>query len=402
MANRAVFIDRDGTMAKDVHYCRRPKDFKLFPDTAKAIKLLNQHGFKVIVITNQSGIARGYFTEETLTEIHQKMQDELAKAGARVDAIYHCPHHPEDGCDCRKPGTKLPLQAAKEHQIDLESSFVVGDLEMDIQMGKAIGSKTILVGNPADYDGVKPDIAASDLLEAAGKILNHTTAQNRKKNLLICVCGIDGSGKTTLAKRLIASLRRHGVPTVYAWGSHQQFISRPLVALAQAIFLPRKKREKNYREYERSISRSLKNPILSALYRGLVLMEYYVQMLWKVKLPLLLGKNVVVDRYVYDFAINLGIQLGSSDEELKQRLRRLLSLLPKPDVVFLADVPAEIAFQRKKDIPALSYVKKRREIYLKLGEELGFTIVDARRSLDELGEVMLHSVPLAVKPDKAN
>ena len=92
MINRAVFLDRDGTMAKDVPYCSCPEDFKLFPNTAKAIRMLNEHGFKVIIITNQSGIARGYFTEETLAKIHRKMEQELAKEDAWIDGIYYCPH----------------------------------------------------------------------------------------------------------------------------------------------------------------------------------------------------------------------------------------------------------------------------------------------------------------------
>ena len=169
MANKAVFLDRDGTMAKDVHYCRRPEDFELFPDTAKAIKFLNERGFKVIIITNQSGIARGYFTEETLAEIHDKMKRELAKEGAYVDAIYYCPHHPDDNCECRKPKPKLVLQAVKEHNIDLKQSFVVGDLQMDIDMGKAVGCKTILISNPPSLDSekTKVDATARDLLEAA-------------------------------------------------------------------------------------------------------------------------------------------------------------------------------------------------------------------------------------------
>ena len=174
MANRAVFIDRDGTMARDVHYCGHPGDFELFPDTAKAIKLLNEHGFKVIVITNQSGIARGYFTEETLAEIHEKMKKELGKEGAWVDAIYYCPHHPDDGCDCRKPKPKLALQAANDHHIDLKRSFVVGDLQMDLDLGKAVGCKTILVGDSppgTDNQGAIPDRIASDLLQAAQIIL---------------------------------------------------------------------------------------------------------------------------------------------------------------------------------------------------------------------------------------
>jgi len=178
VANRAVFIDRDGTMAKDVNYCRRPEDFVLFPNTARAIKLLNEHGFKVIVVTNQSGIARGYFTEETLAQIHKKMKAELAKEGARVDGIYYCPHHPDDNCDCRKPKPKLVLQAAKEHNIALKQSFVVGDLSMDIELGKAVGCKTILLqDSPREDIGVSPDCIASDLLEAAQHVLRW---KNRK------------------------------------------------------------------------------------------------------------------------------------------------------------------------------------------------------------------------------
>ncbi len=145
MDNKAVFLDRDGTIAKDVHYCPRPEDFELLPSVPEAIKLLNENSFKVIVVTNQSGIARGYFTEETLAQIHQKMKDELAKYGARVDAIYHCPHHPDDGCECRKPKTALFLKAAGEHDIDLKSSYVVGDMQMDIDAGKSLDCKTVLV-----------------------------------------------------------------------------------------------------------------------------------------------------------------------------------------------------------------------------------------------------------------
>jgi len=172
MTKRAVFLDRDGTMAKDVHYCRRPEDFRLFPNTAKAIKLLSEHGFKVIVITNQSGIARGYFTEEALAQIHEKMKAELAKEGAWIDGIYYCPHHPDDNCNCRKPKPKLVLQAAKEHDIDLKHSFVVGDLSLDIDMGKAVGCKTILLlDSPQEDMNISPDYIASDLLEATQYVL---------------------------------------------------------------------------------------------------------------------------------------------------------------------------------------------------------------------------------------
>ena len=174
MGNRAVFLDRDGTIARDVPYCGSPGDFECLPTVPEAIKRLKDNGFKVVVITNQSGIARGYFTEETLAQIHGKMKQELAEYGAWVDGIYYCPHHPDDGCECRKPKTALFLQAAKELHIDLSHSFVVGDMQMDVDAGKALGCKTILVTTgPQGGNGIvdPPHYTAGSLLEAAKWIL---------------------------------------------------------------------------------------------------------------------------------------------------------------------------------------------------------------------------------------
>ena len=145
MGNKAVFLDRDGTIAVDVNYCSCPEDFKLFPDVPESIKRLNESGFKTVVITNQSGIGRGIFTEESLALIHRKMKDELAASGARIDAIYYCPHHPDEQCACRKPGTYLFQKAAKDLNIEFPLSFVIGDSEKDINAGKALGCKTILI-----------------------------------------------------------------------------------------------------------------------------------------------------------------------------------------------------------------------------------------------------------------
>jgi histidinol-phosphate phosphatase family protein len=170
--NRAVFLDRDGTIAKNVHYCRHPEDFTLFLDAAKVIKLLNEHGFKVIIVTNQSGIGRGYFNEETLDKIHEKMKEELAREGARVDGIYYCPHRPDDNCGCRKPKPALLLQAARDFDIDLKHSFVVGDLQMDVDLGKAAGCRTILVGAPpsTNSQGAAPDAVVPDLASVSATI----------------------------------------------------------------------------------------------------------------------------------------------------------------------------------------------------------------------------------------
>jgi D-sedoheptulose 7-phosphate isomerase len=142
---RAVFIDRDGTVAKDVPYCPRPEDLILFHGVGAAIKKLNEAGFLVIVITNQSGIDRGYFTEDTLCKIHEKMIADLAKEGAKVDAIYHCPHLPDAGCRCRKPELGMILQALEEFPLDLVSSYVMGDSDHDLELAKRIGAKGVQV-----------------------------------------------------------------------------------------------------------------------------------------------------------------------------------------------------------------------------------------------------------------
>ena len=157
--HKAIFLDRDGTIARDVPYCSRPEDFELLPDAAEGIKLLNEHGFKVVIVTNQSGIARGYFTEGMLAEIHDKMITQLAEHGAHVDAIYYCPHHPDDNCDCRKPKPKMVLQAAIDLDIDLSQSYVIGDNEMDVELARHAGCKAgIRVGKPG---GLGNCVAAS-------------------------------------------------------------------------------------------------------------------------------------------------------------------------------------------------------------------------------------------------
>ncbi|MCH8863999.1 MAG: D-glycero-beta-D-manno-heptose 1,7-bisphosphate 7-phosphatase [Chloroflexi bacterium] len=166
MTNRAVFLDRDGTMARDVSYCSRPEDFELFPGTARAVKRFPELGFKVIVVTNQSGIGRGYFSEETLAEIHDKMKKSLAEEGAHVDGIYYCPHHPDDNCDCRKPRPGMILRAAQDHDIDLKQSFVIGDFQSDIELGKAAVGKTILISQ-AQSGELMADYIAVDLCQAA-------------------------------------------------------------------------------------------------------------------------------------------------------------------------------------------------------------------------------------------
>ncbi|RPJ61947.1 MAG: HAD family hydrolase [Dehalococcoidia bacterium] len=183
MANRAVFIDRDGTMAIDAHYCSCTEDFKLYPNTARGLKILRDHGYKLIVITNQSGIGRGIFNEETLHKIHEKMINDLACEDVRVDGIYYCPHHPDEKCDCRKPKPKMVMQAVKDHDIDLSGSFVIGDMQMDIDLGKNIGCPAIWIDHGTLNYESSPDAIAADVLEAAELIIKWDSPAigNRKK-----------------------------------------------------------------------------------------------------------------------------------------------------------------------------------------------------------------------------
>ena len=153
---RAVFLDRDGTINKYVGFLRKPEDLELLPGAAEAIKKINESGYLAIVVTNQPVIARGEVTVEQLDEIHNKLETLLGQEGAYLDAIYYCPHHPDKGfpgeipelkidCDCRKPKPGMLLKAAEDFNIDLSQSWMVGDDERDMEAGKAAGCRTVLV-----------------------------------------------------------------------------------------------------------------------------------------------------------------------------------------------------------------------------------------------------------------
>jgi D-sedoheptulose 7-phosphate isomerase len=151
-ARKAVFIDRDDTVAKDVPYCPKPEDLKLFPGVGRSIKDLNDAGYLVILVTNQSGVARGYFSLEMLGRIHEKLRADVAKEGGMIDAIYFCPHHPDEKCSCRKPQLGLIQQATQDFDIDIAGSFVIWDSEHDVEMGRKAGCRTFRVSADQDFN----------------------------------------------------------------------------------------------------------------------------------------------------------------------------------------------------------------------------------------------------------
>jgi D-glycero-D-manno-heptose 1,7-bisphosphate phosphatase len=191
MSRPAVFMDRDGTISEEVGYVNHLSRYRLLPRSLEAIRLINEAGLMAIVTTNQSGVARGYFSQDLVEAVHARLLSLAAGAGTRLDAIYYCPHHPAEGsppwraaCDCRKPKPGMILRAAREHGIDLERSYVVGDSVVDIEAGAAAGVRGVLVltgygrgllEHQKERFRTPPAHTADDLLEAVRWILERRT-----------------------------------------------------------------------------------------------------------------------------------------------------------------------------------------------------------------------------------
>lgn len=173
MKQKAVFVDRDGTLIEEVNFLSRTEDLRFFSFTGEAVRLLKENGFLVIVVTNQSGIGRRIFTESAMHEIHEAIQTEVSE---KIDAFYFCPHLPDEACDCRKPKTAMIERAAADFEIDLENSWFVGDKAIDVETGRNANLKTALVLTGYGKQAVEilenqADLTAKNLLEAVREIL---------------------------------------------------------------------------------------------------------------------------------------------------------------------------------------------------------------------------------------
>lgn len=189
MKNRAIFLDRDGTLIEESGYLYKPEGCRIFPWTIPAIRMIHASGWKAILTTNQAGVAKGYFQERDVWSVHDHLQRELQAQGAPLDDVYYCPHHPNGtvssfafACGCRKPNIGMLQRAAREHEIDISSSWVVGDRhDIDMQLARNAGAHGAMVltgyGQEA-YDTERqdwpfePEIIAADLLEAVRIILS--------------------------------------------------------------------------------------------------------------------------------------------------------------------------------------------------------------------------------------
>jgi D-glycero-D-manno-heptose 1,7-bisphosphate phosphatase len=193
MKRPALFMDRDGTVSEEVGYVNHPSRFRVFPYSADAIKLLNDNGWLAIVVTNQAGVARGYFAEDVIMKVHAQLRADVEKSGAKLDAIYYCAHHPSVGeppyrldCDCRKPKTGLIDRAAADFEIDLQRSWMVGDRYGDVELAQNAGLHSALVlsgygRGEWEYQRelwkLEPELVDENLLEVARTVIERDRAR---------------------------------------------------------------------------------------------------------------------------------------------------------------------------------------------------------------------------------
>lgn len=234
---KAIFLDRDGVMNEDTGFIKSPDEFELYPFAASAIKKINQSDYAAIVVTNQSVVARNLCTEEELRMIHNKMEWQLGKSGAKIDALYYCPHHPDKGfpeenpayktdCSCRKPKPGMLFRAAKEFHIDLQQSFMIGDSDRDREAGKSAGCVTLGVRTGKGCSDLKsePDFMVENLEEAIDFILNepflpifqdlylkYSDYPQAHKPFVVLISGQARTGKSMLASYLKIQFQRNGL-----------------------------------------------------------------------------------------------------------------------------------------------------------------------------------------------
>ena len=169
MSRHFVILDRDGTLIQERHYLSEPEQVELIPGVAEGLRQLRQMGLGLVVVTNQSGIGRGFFDQGALERIHRRMNELLASEGAWLDKIYFCPHRPEEGCSCRKPAPGLVERAARELGFEPCAGFAIGDKACDVELGQRVGMTTFLVrtgygAREIENGGVRPDYIVDDLL----------------------------------------------------------------------------------------------------------------------------------------------------------------------------------------------------------------------------------------------
>ncbi len=232
------------------------------------------------------------------------------------------------------------------------------------------------------------DSIAHNLEDTYRWLLGHRAKS--KRSTFICFTGMDGAGKTTLAKSLLSAMGENGFKSHYVHSRLKPFISRLPMQAGIALFLRGRDKHQSYGEYAGRKKRLFKNSFLSRIYSFFLSIDYFLQILFKIKIPLMRGRNIICDRYIYDTVIlDLAVDLNYPPDKTARVIRSWQSFLPKPDLVFLVDAPEEIVFARKDDIPSLDYLKEVRSIFLRVGEDSNMIILDSSKPVEEVERVAI-------------
>jgi thymidylate kinase len=206
------------------------------------------------------------------------------------------------------------------------------------------------------------------------------------KGIFICFTGIDGSGKTTLAKHILTRLNQNGFETTYVHSRYMPLLTKPLIFIGQKLFMKNEDLYRDYRNYSDKKKIAIANhPNLTKIYKYLLFLDYYIQIFYKVNINIYLGKNIVCDRYIYDTIItDLAVDFKYTEDQIRNIIYRLNSFILRPDILYLIDIDEDIAFQRKNDIPSIHYLEDRRKLYLILTHLPQTSILDGSSDPDDL------------------
>ena len=213
------------------------------------------------------------------------------------------------------------------------------------------------------------------------------------KNFFICFVGIDGSGKTTLSKNLVKNLMENEIASNYVWNRYTPILMKIPMLVANKFIFKKNELFTDYTSYSNKKRGLFRSPLLSTIYENLLMLDYIIQMMYKIKIPLLMGKNIICDRYLFDTIVSdLAVDLNYSESKIKSILDFYLTFFPKPDLIFLVDVPEDVAFRRKNDIPSIKYLQDRRKICLTMGRLYNMIMLDGTKTINELDLKILNLV----------
>lgn len=215
---------------------------------------------------------------------------------------------------------------------------------------------------------------------------------SRTKAKVICFTGMDGAGKTTLAKFLVEEMKKRGLKCNYVYGRYKPFLARPALAFGKFLFL-RGRDIKEYEDYSSAKRDAVRRySLVASIYQKILLFDYSLQLITKIIFLKVLGRTIICDRYVYDTVMNDIPRADDDFDHLNGLIEKCFRIAPEPDLVFLIDLPEEIAYQRKDDTPSISYLKERRNIYLDIGKEYNMRLLDGCKDLNNLKNTIYKNV----------